>query len=31
MVGEYLERMVDVRPSSVDVVVSGVGSPQAKR
>lgn len=30
-VGEYLERMADVRPSSVDVVVSGVGSPPAKR
>jgi uncharacterized alkaline shock family protein YloU len=30
-VGEYLERMADVRPASVDVVVSGVGSPPAKR
>lgn len=30
-VREYLTRMVDVRPAAVDVVVSGVGSPTAKR
>jgi uncharacterized alkaline shock family protein YloU len=30
-VAEYLERMANVRPSAVDVVVGGVGSPPAKR
>jgi uncharacterized alkaline shock family protein YloU len=30
-VGDYLVRMADVHPSSVDVVVTGVGSPPAKR
>ena len=30
-VAEYLGRMAEVRPSAVDVVVAGVGSPPAKR
>jgi uncharacterized alkaline shock family protein YloU len=30
-VGEYLERMANVRPAAVNVVVGGVGSPPAKR
>jgi uncharacterized alkaline shock family protein YloU len=30
-VAEYLERMANVTPASVDVVVGGVGSPPAKR
>lgn len=30
-VREYLARMVDVRPAAVDVVVSGVGPPAARR
>jgi uncharacterized alkaline shock family protein YloU len=30
-VAEYLERMANVKPASVDVVVHGVGSPPAKR
>ncbi len=30
-VGEYLERMANLTPASVDVVVVGVGPPPAKR
>jgi uncharacterized alkaline shock family protein YloU len=30
-VAEYLERMAQARPSSVDVVVTAVGSPPAKQ
>lgn len=30
-VSEYLERMADRKPASVDVVVDAVGSPPAKR
>ncbi len=30
-VAEYLERMANLTPASVDVVIEGVGSPPAKR
>jgi len=30
-VGEYLERMANLTPASIDVVVDGVGPPPAKR
>lgn len=30
-VGQYLERMANVKPASVDVVVDTVGAPPAKR
>ena len=30
-VGEYLERMANLTPASIDVVVAGVGAPPAKR